>query len=197
MIKLSDIAEANQLLVSMGGEDQMPRIAAAAIERSLEQQKRIERALHYASQTPPNSAHARQMARILDGSITLDDEMNEVPEHDRPIPHLPARESRQAALHAAPEPTLVKRRTRGPGKKNKKDLPPDRYRSGLAGRTAQQRRAFREWMTENGYDVPSAGPVSPKLVEIYDEAMEEERRQRAAQRAAERAASEGEGQLPL
>jgi hypothetical protein len=192
MIKLNEVIEANRILVSLGGEDQMQRIAAASIERSLELQNRIDRALAYASQTPPNSAHARQIARILDGSITVDDERNEVPEHDRPMPYLGADERHSQGQASLPAPV---KRTRGPGKKRKSAA---RYESGLAGRTSTQRRAFREWMAENGYKVPSAGPVSPELVEIYDEAMEAERRQRAAQRAARAAVDESsEGQLPM
>jgi hypothetical protein len=179
MIKLADLANANALLVSMGGEDQMGRIAAAAIERSLELQNRIERALNYAQAAPPNSMHARNMARILDGSITVDDELNEVREHDVPLRVALHRDSERGAL-PSPTPAPVKR-TRGPGKKRK--APPEgRYESGLAGRSSTQRKAFRTWMHDNGYAVPSAGPVSADLVAIYDKAMEEERRARAAAR---------------
>lgn len=200
MIKLNDVVQANQLLVALGGEDQMQRIAAASIEKQLELQNRIDRALAYAAQTPPNSSHARQIARILDGSITIDDELNEVEEHDRPIPRLAIHQpptSQSALVAPTPAPQAVRpaaapvKRTRGPGKK-KRDSAPGRYESGLAGRSSTQRRAFRDWMHDNGYAVPSAGPVSPDLVAIYDQAMEAERAARAAARKAER-----EDQLPM
>jgi hypothetical protein len=193
MIKLSDLADANSLLVSMGGEDQMPRIAAVAVERNIELQARIERALSYAAAAPPNSMHARNMARILDGSITVDDELNEVHEHDVPM---------RVALHRdqpdhrgalpAPAPAPVKR-TRGPNKKPRKAKAPpaSRYESGLADRSSAQRREFRKWMAANGYEVPAAGPVSPDLVAIYDNAMEQARLARVA------ANRRGEDQLPL
>lgn len=188
MIRLSDVVEANRVLMALGGEDQMQRIAAASIERSLELQSRLDRALAYAEQTPPNSAHARNMARILDGSITIDDELREVDEE------------RAQALHGQPRRLAVERpkRTRGPNKK-KKDAGPGSARSGLTGRTPQQRREFRAWIAEQGYDVPQQGPVPHELVELYDLAMEEARRQRAAQRQAEREKMEAavEGQLEL
>jgi hypothetical protein len=196
--KLRDVVEANRLLVALGGEDQMQRIAAASIEKQLDLQNRIDRALAYAAQTPPNSSHARQIARILDGSITLDDELNEVKEHDRPMPESVHYEAGQGAL-GGPAPTRQSlpapvKRTRGPNKKPKvaKAPPEGRYESGLTGRSSAQRREFRAWMHDNGYHVPHAGPVSPDLVAIYDRAMEEERMARAAERKAQR-----DGQLPI
>ena len=65
-------------------------------------------------------------------------------------------------------------------------------RSGLANRTAPQRKAFREWAAAQGYDVPKQGPVAVELVQQYDDAMADERRRRAEERKAER-----EGQLPM
>ena len=56
-IKLSDVVEANNLLISMGAEDQLPRIASAAIERSLELQHRVERAIRYAEDAHSSSLH--------------------------------------------------------------------------------------------------------------------------------------------
>lgn len=181
MIKLADVLEANRVLVALGGEDQMQRIAAASIERSLELQNRIERALAYAAQTPANSAHARQIARILDGSITVDDELNEVEEHDRPI---------RLALHHEPaqkvEPVSspAVRKTRGPGKTPRA--------KGLAGRSTKQRKEFREWLAQSGYEVTTYGPVPQHLIDEYDASVENGRKARVAARKAER-----EGQLPM
>lgn len=183
-LKLADVVEANRMLMALGGEDQMQRIAAASIERSLELQNRLDRALAYAAQTPPNSVHARQMARILDGSITIDDELNEVREHDRPLHEMPAREP-VAALHAAPD--MPVRRTRGPNKKKQPVV-----RSGLAGRTSNQRKEFRAWAEEQGYTVPKQGPVAVELVQEFDDWKAAERKRLAEERRAAR-----EGQLPL
>lgn len=180
-LKLNDVVEANRILVALGGEDQMQRIAAASIERSLELQNRIDRALAYAASTPPNSAHARQIARILDGSITVDDELNEVTEHDRPMREMPVREP-VAAIHAAPAPPV--RRTRGPGKQARP--------RGLAGRNTAQRKAFREWLALQGIDLPKMGPVPQEYIDQYDEAQRLEREARAAARKAQR-----DGQLPI
>lgn len=149
MIALNDIAEANRLLVSLGGEDQMPRIAAAAIERSLELQHRVDRALAYAQAAPPASMHARQMARILDGSITLDDEAQEMAEQ-HPLPHQQPRR-----LQAA-EPKVPKRR--GPG----------RVASGLAGKGTKYRRDFREWVGGYGVHLHQNKAVPQVLTDAYD-----------------------------
>lgn len=185
MTSLAEVVEANRMLVALGGEDQMQRIAAASIERSLELQSRIDRALAYALQTPPNSVHARNMARILDGSITVDDELNEVAGNDH-VTH-------RLQLHpaAAEDAAAAPKRTRGPGKKKG----PGSARSGLAGRSTQQRKEFRMWAVEQGYNLPNNGPVPHDVVELYDKAMEEARRMRAAMRNGN--PKPAEGQLPI
>lgn len=175
MTKLAEVMEANRMLVALGGEDQMQRIAAASIERSLELQSRIDRALAYALQTPPNSVHARNMARILDGSITVDDELNEVAGNDHVTHRL---QLHPATAEDAPVRTAEPKRTRGPGKKKG----PGSGRSGLAGRSTAQRKEFRKWAVEQGYDLPNNGPVPHEVVELYDKAMEEARRIRAEMR---------------
>lgn len=167
MITLSEIAAANKLLMSLGADDAMPKIAAVAIERSLEMQHRVDRALAYAEETPPNSLHARQMARILDGSITLDDELNEVPEPRGPLPERPAR----AALHAPAETP----RRRGPGKKQQQ-------KKGLGGRPKPERAEFRQWAAEQGFDIPLAGLVPQHYLDAFDEFKEIQRQQRAEAR---------------
>jgi hypothetical protein len=176
MITIQDVVQANNLLVSMGGEDQMHRIAASAIERSLELQARVDRALEYASQTPPNSAHARQMARILDGSITIDDEAHEVEENHLNQPR------RLAAVPAAPK-------TRGKGKKTSKVV------TGLSGRSTAERAAIRAWINEQQFDVAPFGRIPEKYIELYDQAQEELRKRRAqdfANAQAQREQQEGQ-----
>lgn len=163
MVRLSDVAAANALLMSLGGEDQMARIATASFERAMELQTRIDRALHYASQTPPNSAHARQMARILDGSITVDDEASEVPEKD--IPMRPRR---------AVEP----KRSKGP----KGKLKPG---NGLQGRTKDERLHIREWIAEQGIDIAPNGRIPQAHLDQYDAAMAALRQHRREQRMEE------------
>jgi hypothetical protein len=163
MVTLNEVAAANRLLVSLGAEDQMSNIAAKSIERALELQSRIDRALAYAAQAPSNSMHARSMARILDGSITVDDELNEVPGNDRLSEQLPIPDSSRAALPAVRKTTAGKpdkRVGRGPG---------------LQGRTRVQRKAFREWLASRGVELPKQGPVPQDLVDAYDEAMMKER----------------------
>jgi hypothetical protein len=166
-IKLADLAAANALLVSMGAEDQMPRIAAASVERSIELQHRIERALAYAETVPANSAHARQMARILDGSITIDDEANEIDDSGRPEPRrLPA------AAVRGPE-TYTARTPKGP----KGKLKPG---NGLAGRSTKQRLEIREWIADQGHEINPTGRIPQHLIDQYDEvqkALREARRQ--------------------
>lgn len=153
---LNEIIEANKLLISVGGEDQMPRLAAVAIERSLQQQHRIERALKYAAEAPPNSMHAKNMARILDGSITLDDELQEVRDAEARLNGL----QEQAGAAALPAP----RRTRGPGKKQRGP--------GLAGRSTKERKEFRAWMArqQDAPVLPMNGPVPQQWVDAFDEA---------------------------
>jgi len=148
----------------MGGEDQMGAIAAKSIEQSLELKNRIERALAYAEATPANSAHARQMARILDGSITLDDELNEIDEQTLPAP------KRMTALPS---------RDLAPGPKGK--MKPG---NGLAGRSTAQRLEIRSWIAQQGFDVAPSGRIPQKYLDLYDAAMAELRRQRKAQRNA-------------
>lgn len=143
MINLSDITAANNLLVSLGGEDQMNRIAATAIDRSLELQHRVDRALKYAAEAPPNSLHAKNMARILDGSITVDDELNEVAEQ-----HLPAPQRLRAVA--------AKSAARGPG---------------LKGRSTKERKEFRDWLAAHNIDLPRYGPLDQSYVDAFDEAV--------------------------
>lgn len=158
MNNLHDVVAANELLISMGGDDQLPLIAARAIERSLELQHRIDRALDYSKSAPSNSLHAKQMARILDGSITLDDELDEIGEHTiASPPKLKAvAKTRKSQAH--------------------------RTQSGLKGRKPAERQAFRRWVKEQGLDVQPSGPVPQHFVDMYDAAQEELRRMRVEQR---------------
>lgn len=149
MISLSDITAANSLLVSLGGDDQMPRIAATAIDRSIELQHRVDRALRYAEEAPPNSLHAKNMARILDGSITVDDELNEVSEQNLPTP------KRLKAVSLPAKRTASRKATRGPG---------------LAGRSTKERKEFRDWLEAQGIDLPKYGPVDQVYVDAFDKA---------------------------
>jgi hypothetical protein len=160
-INLHDVIAANQLLMSMGGDDQIPKIAASAIERQLELQNRIDRALTYASQTPPNSAHARQMARILDGSITIDDELNEVKEQ-HPLPQNQPR--RLSAVPAA-------KKKAGPRGKLKAG-------AGLTGRSTAERLEMRKWIAENGFDISPTGRIPQNIIDAYDETQSQMRRMR-------------------
>lgn len=150
MIKLHDLMAANELLVSMGGDDQMATIAARSIEQSLELKHRIERALDYARSAPPASVHARNMARILDGSITVDDELAEVSEQGLPVPR------RIAAL---PE------KAPGPGPRGK--LKPGK---GLAGRSTKQRLEIRQWIGEQGFEIAPSGRIPQKYLDLFDQA---------------------------
>lgn len=145
----------------------MPRIAAASVERSIELQSRIERALAYAETVPANSAHARQMARILDGSITIDDEQNEVPEHDRPTPR------RLPASAVSVEKTAKPKGKLKPG-------------HGLAGRSTKQRIEIREWIASRGYDIAPSGRIPQKYLDEYDQVQEAMREARRQQRQQER-----------
>jgi hypothetical protein len=168
-IKLADLAAANALLVSMGAEDQMPRIAAASVERSIEQQHRIERALAYADSLPPNAAHARQMARILDGSITIDDEENEVDTHGIPEPRrMPAR----AISH---EPAKSKPAKAGPRGKLKPG-------AGLTGRSTKERLEMREWIAGQGIEISPTGRIPQEYIDQYDRAQEAIREHRRQER---------------
>lgn len=161
MIKLNDVLEANQLLMSMGGDDQLPRIASAAIERSLELQARVDRALAYAAEAPGNSLHAKNIARILDGSITVDDELNEVVEPR----NQPRRLTAVGSTHQA----------RKKGTKGK--LSPG---SGLSGRSTKERLKIREWIAEQGIDIAHSGRITQVYLDMYDDAMVKEREVRAA-----------------
>jgi hypothetical protein len=149
-VKLSDVVEANNLIVSMGGEDQLPAIASAAIEKSLELQHRIERAVRYAEETHTSSLHARQILRILDGSITVDDEANEiVPEPVvHPLDEYPRLVRRPLAEAPAPAPAPQGR--------------------GMAGRSTKERKEFREWLAANGMDLPLNQTVPQHLLDDFD-----------------------------
>lgn len=147
----------------------MPRIAAASVERSIEQQNRIERALAYADQLPPNAAHARQMARILDGSITIDDEQNEVDTYGIPEPkRTPAR-----AIHAPAAPAA-----KGPRGKLKPG-------AGLAGRSTKQRLEIRDWIAQQGVEISPTGRIPQHLIDQYDEVQKALRDQRKRERNGE------------
>ena len=153
-VNLQDVVEANNLIVSMGGEDQLPAIASAAIERSLELQHRVDRAIRYAEEAHSSSLHVKQVLRILDGSITLDDEENEVPEKE--YPHLVQRAAheQQALLPAAPPPM------------------PQQGPSGLAGRSTEQRKVFRQWLSGQGIELPLNMAVPQVYVDAFDKATD-------------------------
>lgn len=136
----------------------MPRLAMNALERSLELQSRLDRALAYAESVPPNSTHARQMARILDGSITIDDELNEVQERDLPM------QRRQAIEH---KPAEVKR--------SKGKLKPG---NGLAGRSTKERLEIREWIADAGFDISPTGRIPQKYLDAFDDFKEKMRQNR-------------------
>lgn len=172
MTTLNEVLAANRLLVSLGAEDQMQNIAAKSIERSLELQSRIDRALQYASESPSNSSHARNMARILDGSITIDDEIAEAEE-----------EAERRQLHP-PRPKPAPR-TRGKGKKAK-------VVTGLSGRSTAERARIREWINEQDFDVAPFGRIPEKYIELYDLAQEELRRQRQLEYRAQKEQQEQE-----
>jgi hypothetical protein len=172
MISLNRIREANELLVSLGGEDQMPRLAATAIERSIELQHRVDRAVRYADETQAhNSPHARQMARILDGSITLDDELNEVPEPGYIQP-------RPAVTASRPKSLPKKKATSKSGTRGK--LQPGH---GLEGRNTKQRLALRQWLTEQNFPINPSGRIPQQYIDAYDDAQEQMRTMRAEQAA--------------
>ena len=147
-VNLRDVVEANQLLMSMGGADQLPTIASAAIERSLELQHRVDRAIRYAEETHTTSMAARQMLRILDGSITIDDEAKEV--------------SPEPVLHPMDEyPRLVRRPlTEAPKHESR----------GMAGRSTAERKEFREWLAAQGIDLPLNQTVPQYLLDDFDKA---------------------------
>ena len=110
--------------------------------------------------SPPSSVHARNMARILDGSITLDDELSEL-----------------EGLHevAAPKAERVVSRT---PKKAKAKRGSYVRPQGLKGRSTKERREFRAWVAEQGIELPQYGPVPQEHVEAFDMAREELRRMR-------------------
>lgn len=156
-VNLQDVAAANALLMSLGGEDQITVIATRAFDRSIELQERIDRALLYAQQAPPSSTHARQMARILDGSITVDDEASEIPEKD--IPMRPRRAVESSA------------RRKSAGKTSDE-------------RTKDERQRIREWLAGQGINL-GRGRIPRRHLDAYDDAMAEQRRQRREARQQE------------
>lgn len=163
-VNLQDIVEANQLLMSMGAQDQLPVIASNAIERYLELQSRVDRAIQYAEEAHSSSLHAKQMLRILDGSITIDDHNNEV----RPEP--------QPLLSGFPQPALRGQISVGDDGRivERKPLPAPSPKhsttSPLADRNTDERKAFRTWLEEQGRAIPYNKPVPPELVAEFDEA---------------------------
>lgn len=154
MTKIQDVIAANQLLVSLGAEDQMPKLAAISIETVLDLRSRIERAISYANQAPPASAHARNMARILDGSITEEDEQLEAENEPGELPGI----RRHELTGSKPKPQ-PKKGTRG-------KLKPG---AGLAGRSTRERLEIRAWIAENGFDIAPSGRIPQKYLDAYDE----------------------------
>jgi hypothetical protein len=111
------------------------------------------------------------MARILDGSITIDDEQNEVPElPDRPEPRRIA-----AAVSAAP--------------RSKGKLKPG---NGLTGRTKQQRLEIREWIAAQGIDIAPSGRIPQEHLDAYDRFKELERKARIEERKKQQQAESSE-----
>jgi hypothetical protein len=176
-LTLSDLAAANALLVSMGAEDQMPRVAAASVEKSIELQHRIERALAYAAEVGA-SVHARNMARILDGSITLDDELNETTDGDGPFQV----ERRPAARQ------LARPEKKGPRGKLKPG-------HGLGGRTKAERLVIREWINEQGHDIAPNGRIPQKYLDEYDKHQDLLRAHRAEENQRARRAAQAQDSL--
>jgi hypothetical protein len=182
-LSLSDLAAANALLVSMGAEDQMPRIAAVSVESRIELQHRIDRALAYAAEVGA-SVHARNMARILDGSITIDDELNETDDADGPF-HQVERTPTRAAARSIAAP---------PAKRPKGKLKPG---NGLGGRTKAERLVIREWIAAQGYDIPQFGRIPQMYLDEYDKHQDLLRQHRAEEsRRQRRAASEQDSLIP-
>lgn len=148
MINLNDIISANDLLVKFGGEDQLAKLTTAAIERNIELQNRIDRALDYAKALPSNSMHAKKIASILDGVVAPEEEQVKV-------------------VEAKPKkPAPQKKKTGGPGSR----------KSGLSSRPRSERLAFRNWARAQGMNVPTAGPVPQDMVDAYDLAQKELRK---------------------
>jgi hypothetical protein len=166
-IKLHDVVEANNLLISMGAEDQLPRIASAAIERSLELQHRVDRAIRYAEEAHSSSLHVKQVLRILDGSITLDDEMNEM--DPEPVVH-PLDEYPRLVQPALPKGTLQERMNPSAYEMPPANKLPRDGSSGLAGRSTEQRKAFRDWLAAQGVDLPLNQAVPQNYVDTFDQA---------------------------
>lgn len=147
MVTFNEIVEANNLLMKLGGEDQLPKLSERAIEAFLEANARIDRAYQYAISNS-TSQHMRNVAQILDGTAPREFK----PEPERKIVKLK-------------KPTPQKR-TSGPGSRG----------SGLSDRPRRERLAFRNWAREQGMTVPSAGPVPQNLVDAYDSYQEELRK---------------------
>lgn len=150
-INLSDVVAANNLLMTMGAEDQLPRIASAAIERSLELQHRVDRAIQYGEEVHSSSLHAKQILRILDGSITIDDANNEV--------------TPEPVVHPLDEyPRLVRRPIT-------EAAAPAHEGRGLAGRSTAERKAFREWLDSQGIEIALNIAPPQHLIDDFDAAM--------------------------
>jgi hypothetical protein len=164
-IKLQDVVEANNLLMSMGAQDQLSVIASAAIERSLELQHRIDRAVRYAEESHTSSLHARQILRILDGSITIDDENNEV------IPEPVINQGTlDAAVFDAAYPRLVQRPPlEAPPAKRSHHA---KKEGGLGDRNTAERKAFRDWVAQQGIELPLNQTVPQQLINEFDEATD-------------------------
>lgn len=98
MTKLNEVIEANKLLVSLGGEDQMPSIAATAMEKYLELQSRIDLAVEYAKTSTSNSTHAKNMVAILHGRTPTTPEPVKVVEAPKKAPQKKAPQRRKGGL---------------------------------------------------------------------------------------------------
>jgi hypothetical protein len=96
------------------------------------------------------------MARILDGSITIDDELNEVQGNEMPLP------LRRAAELKGPE------KKRRPDKSPRGKLKPG---AGLTGRSTKERLKIRAWISEQGFDISPTGRIPQKYLDAYDEHM--------------------------
>jgi hypothetical protein len=116
------------------------------------------------------------MARILDGSITIDDEQNEVPEDGRPEPR------RLPAASVTQPRAAVEKRSKG-------KLKPG---NGLAGRSTKQRLEIREWIAHQGIEIAPSGRIPQEHIDAYDRFKELERKARVEERKQQQQAESSE-----
>jgi hypothetical protein len=90
--------------------------------------------------------HAKKIASILDGVIAPTEEKVKV-------------------VEAKPKKAAPQKR-KSPGSRE----------SGLSSRPRSERLAFRNWARAKGLNVPTAGPVPQNMVDSYDLALEEMRK---------------------